>query len=86
MFSVKIEHLTHLAGEVDESVKSWFVGRRFKNEELAPGISFSGLEKKYAEAIRTAKGTSVSASRIFSEDTLRKLCPPIEFVGAGSSR
>ena len=86
MLKVKIEQLRRLAGGMDESIGSWFAGRRLKYEELAPGVSFSALEKKYTEAIRKAKGTTASASRVFSNDTLKPLCPPIEFIGAGSSR
>lgn len=86
MFIIKPEQLLRLKGGVNENIGNWLAGRRFKNEDLAPGVSFKDLEKKYEEAEDMAKGVFETTSHAFSDSTLRKLCPPIEFVGVGSSR
>lgn len=56
-----------------------------ESEDVAPGLSFKALCGKYQEALGLGHGTA-ETYRIFKDDTLSKYCPPIKFVGDGSSR
>lgn len=79
-------------GEVDES---FFFGNNVKDQDLGAGLTFSAVEKAYDSKKKQLESTSgdLTENQLRTQiyewmksPYLKSKCPPIKFIGQGSSR